>query len=388
MLAVVAGFLVGLGVLLGVVGRSIFPFGAGLALGGLVLLAAAGVATVRALWLRRAVPRATVLAAFLGLTAIDLVVCTWILITAGLSHTRAGAAAPLQCAALTLVLVVGPTVWLALVRRRQVRADLQPVPGPWGSGLGPLPRGLGAVWLIAAMGAVAALAPVASGWSPLLLAARLGSPALVRACVRLGADPGSSDPRSGRALLAAVEAGSSEVVGTLLDLGADPDQETGGVTPLGAAVRRGDERVVRTLLDRGARAEKVDAFGEPLWQAVSAGHASIARELLAAGADPNRVHVSGTTPLMAALGYPEAMRTLLASGADPDALSDSSNHWIPGDRVTALMIAARIGAVTAVDLLLGAGARRELRSARGETAADLALRAGHRELATRLRPSE
>jgi ankyrin repeat protein len=71
-----------------------------------------------------------------------------------------------------------------------------------------------------------------------------------------------------------------------------------------------------------------------------------------------------------------AFARLVAATGDPDALQKQN--------YTALMIAAGNGFVTAVDVLLEAGADRALKQDDGKTAADFARERGHSELAKRL----
>jgi len=71
-----------------------------------------------------------------------------------------------------------------------------------------------------------------------------------------------------------------------------------------------------------------------------------------------------------------AFAKLVAATGNPDALQKQG--------YTALMIAAGNGFADAVDVLLEAGADREIKQAEGKTAADVARERGHAELAARL----
>ncbi len=138
-----------------------------------------------------------------------------------------------------------------------------------------------------------------------------------------GADPTEPDPVDGRA--------------------AD------GFTALHLAAFFGRPSVARLLLDRGAD-PNARATGplrvQPLHSAVAGGHEAVAAMLIEAGAEVNAAQDGGYTPLMGAAqnGLAATVALLLAEGADPDALNE--------------------------DVL---------------TAADLADRAGHAEIAASLR---
>ena len=75
-------------------------------------------------------------------------------------------------------------------------------------------------------------------------------------------------------------------------------------------------------------------------------------------------------------GHTDVIRVLLDAGADPNRPSDNN--------LTPLMGCARGGHVGACRLLLQAGARLGDINAFGETAADVALKAGHLAVVTLL----
>ncbi len=122
-----------------------------------------------------------------------------------------------------------------------------------------------------------------------------------------------------------------------------------GFTALHLAAFFGRPPVVRLLLDRGADPNTWATGGlrvQPLHSAVAGGDEAVAAMLVEAGADVNAAQDGGYTPLMGAAqnGLAATVALLLAEGADPKALNE--------------------------DVL---------------TAADLAERAGHAEIAASLR---
>jgi uncharacterized protein len=110
------------------------------------------------------------------------------------------------------------------------------------------------------------------------------------------------------------------------------------------------------------------------------GWPEIAALLIAAGADVAAVAANpmAVQPLhsAAAASCRAVAERLLAAGADPDARLQGG--YVP------LHAAAQNGDDALVELLLGHGADRSLETDDGRTAADIALAAGHVELAARL----
>jgi ankyrin repeat protein len=116
------------------------------------------------------------------------------------------------------------------------------------------------------------------------------------------------------------------------------------VSPLVVATLYNHVETARTLVDLGAKVDPADRrMDSPLVSAVVANHPEIVRLLIARGADVNRVDEAGMTPLMYA------------------AVADF------GDRAI-------------VDLLLKSGARTDVRSKEGLTAADYARKYNHPHL--------
>lgn len=255
------------------------------------------------------------------------------------------------------------------------------------------------------------------------------------------------DAHTGRgAIHAAAGTGSVPLLQILLDAGADPNMPEGtaitddgktvyqpGYVPLDYAARGGHAEAVGMLLDRGANPNASDqSDGTPLHAARGA---SVAIALLKAGASPNAtcylrhfdetldwhlvatpLHVvaqygdaetvqalidhggrvsepdgfTGRTPLhyAAARGNLDTTKRLLKLGADPNAVAEM--HGYSGvSRMTPLHYAAREGHVQVVRALLEAGANPRLPgNSDEESAAALAARYGHHEIARVLRDRE
>jgi len=144
----------------------------------------------------------------------------------------------------------------------------------------------------------------------------------------------------------------------------------------------GDVARLGALLDADASA--LDAVAKdgftPLHLASFFGHADAVRALLARGAalevvaeNPMRVRPLHSA---AASGDTEVVRLLVGAGAEVDARQEGG--FVP------LHAVAQNGDADGVDLLLAAGADVSAATDDGRTAADLALAAGHRNLAARL----
>ena len=113
-----------------------------------------------------------------------------------------------------------------------------------------------------------------------------------------------------------------------------------GFTALHLAAFFGRTDVARMLLARGADPNARATGGlrvQPLHSAVAGGHAAIAELLVDAGADVNAAQDGGSTPLMGAAqnGLSDTVALLLAHGADPRAYDQ--------DILTAADLADRAG---------------------------------------------
>jgi len=253
------------------------------------------------------------------------------------------------------------------------------------------------------------------GMTALLYAAREGHQRAATALVEAGADVNQVSGDKFSPLLMAIINGHLDLARYLLDHGADPNvaSET-GITALYAAIdvqwapktwfpQPSTEQekstyleLMTALLDRGAKVnaqvgEKpwfrsftndytwVDPAGAtPLWRAAQSSDVVAMRLLMAHGADPKIATKSGDTPLMAAAGigwaanwsvnapYPalDAVKYCVELGNDVNA-ADNRGY-------TALHGAAYLGNNEMVNYLVSKGAKTNVKSKAGDSAADMA----------------
>lgn len=181
-------------------------------------------------------------------------------------------------------------------------------------------------------------------------------------------------------LFKAIEIDAPHLVTRALVAGVDPNVRDGdGQAALYVALRNESWKAVQALLDHpGLQVDATNANGEtPLMMAALRGQVSWMQRLVERGAAVNK---AGWGPLHYAASGPavQAVEWLLGRGAAVDARSPNGT--------TALMMAARYGAIDAADLLLSRGANPALRNDRELSAADFARAAGRDALAQRLQP--
>lgn len=130
------------------------------------------------------------------------------------------------------------------------------------------------------------------------------------------------------------------------------------------------------LINEGADVN-LELFNEtPLLKAIKGKHAEVVNVLLEAGTDVNAVTKAGKTALEVAVTWehPSVLEILLAhKGININRADNSGN--------TALMEAAKAGKLTALKMLLAAGADASIKNKRGQTALDLALSCNRAEAA-------
>ena len=143
------------------------------------------------------------------------------------------------------------------------------------------------------------------------------------------------------------------------------------------AAQNGHEQVARVLLEAGAVVGVQTKDGRTaLMYAAHNGHEPCLRALLEAGASLKVVSIDNFTMLMAAsLGGLTTVLERVLPESDIDAAVVASHLTQAG--YTALMYAAGAGRLHCVQALLGAGARKELQTAKGKTALALAHDSGH-----------
>ena len=149
-----------------------------------------------------------------------------------------------------------------------------------------------------------------------------------------------------------------------------------GQTPLMIAVSNRRMNLVELLLAGGASVSAPTSYGATaLHMAASRGMTGTILALLEAGADANAADELGKTPLHG-VTTAEAALALLEAGADPDAQSTR--------RVTPLHLAARLGRVDVVRVLLDYGVDAGMKSEGGRfdgfSAKMFAMSQGHEEI--------
>jgi len=205
----------------------------------------------------------------------------------------------------------------------------------------------------------------------LLVAASAGDLESIALFNEAGIEIDGVDPSGNTALIKAASAGHLPAVEAILGLGADPRQVNAvGRDALISAASKGHEDVSRMLLNRGADATVKDSEG---WGALSIaaynGHAGVV-SLLAANASP--AELDDALLVSSFSGDPKVINTLLGQGANINARSPESK--------TPLMIAAGVGRIDAVRVLLQNQANPFAVDLSNQTAATLAQSAGFEEV--------
>ena len=212
------------------------------------------------------------------------------------------------------------------------------------------------------------------------------SPEIMKLLLAKGADANLSGAFGRTALM---EADAAAKVKLLLDHGAQVNaKDEEGQTALMRAVDRNEAAVVDALLQAGADASALNENGETLLiRAASLGAVEIVKSLLACGADVNHTDALGNTAyivayekdhvaiqellksrrpatqatrnafLRAAVAKKDSVKVgeLLKAGADPN-YEYSIGHDHKDIKSTVLILAARVGDVEVVRILLDAGA--------------------------------
>lgn len=265
------------------------------------------------------------------------------------------------------------------------------------------------------LGLVFAAAPAAAqSGEAIAIAARDGDRAAVRRLLQRGTDPGARQADGTTALHWAVRADDLELARLLLAAGAHADVVNRyGVTPLSLAASNGHAPMLRLLLERGATVKSADAAvpgGRTLLMlAARAGRVDALRLLVEHGADVHaREPRTGTTALMwaAVENRGDAVRYLAGAGADINARAALTQYphtppAVVGDALepgvsyvgqtvlpkggwTALMYAARQGALQAARALADAGADLDVRDPDGTSALLFAIINAHYDVASML----
>jgi uncharacterized protein len=213
---------------------------------------------------------------------------------------------------------------------------------------------------------------------PLIDAVTRGDHAAVRTLLRDKTLVNQPAADGTTALHYAVRANDAELVKLLLAAGANVKTANRyGLRPLTLAAENGSEPVVSLLLEAGADPNTMTDAGEPvLMTAARTGSVDAVTRLIAVGADVNaRERWFGETALMWAAGenHAGAVRALVKAGADINARSrvidapvlefprsGGPNSPFPRGGWTAVMFAARQGAIDAARALADLGANLNL----------------------------
>ncbi|MBA2258707.1 MAG: ankyrin repeat domain-containing protein, partial [Acidobacteria bacterium] len=200
-----------------------------------------------------------------------------------------------------------------------------------------------------------------------------------------GARPNVADARGFTPLMfAAGYSGRSDVVRTLINAGAEVDAlSTNSWSALRDAVKAGDTAKLRLLLDSGAKLLVSQRnTNRMVFLAVTQEDTASLALLLDRGLSPDHAAQDGHTGLMSAAshGLEAPLRLLLRRGADPNLVESGTGR-------TALMYAAvqDPGHDRLIRALIGAGARLDMKSSDGLTAADYAAKYEHAHLLEALR---
>jgi len=204
--------------------------------------------------------------------------------------------------------------------------------------------------------------PDVDGSTPLQWAAHWNDLEMVKALLAAGAKPTVANRYGVTPLHESATIGSASVVSALLRAGAKPDATYGeGETPLMLAARSGNVDSVKLLLEANADVNAAEKFrGQTaLMLAATENHAAVVKALLLAGARPNTRSVEYTFQK-------------LTGGAG------GIIHDRPQGGITALMLAARQGALEAGTALVAGGADLTLEEPQyGFTAMQTAIFNGH-----------
>jgi ankyrin repeat protein len=247
-----------------------------------------------------------------------------------------------------------------------------------------------------------------AGFTAFLFAVRAGATDTARVLLEAGASVDDALADGTGVLVLAIASTHYELAQFLLERGADPNGARGGWSPLHqlAYTRRPNTGVnnpglvgrdpldslalARTLLARGAnprlqatktpdvvnvgRKRLTEEGATPFWVAAQTLDLPLMRLLVASGADPLLPNKTGDTPLLAASGLgiekpgespgtpqevADAVKLLLSLGANPNTVDEDGN--------TALHGVAMWGSPGAVEQLVAAGAKLDVKNARGLT---------------------
>jgi len=258
------------------------------------------------------------------------------------------------------------------------------------------------IFVVVVLCSVRAVLAATSADVPLIEAAKAGQPAVVRTLLAQHADANAREADGTTALHWAVRSDDRTTVAALLKAGADVSATNRyGVTPLALAAMNGNAGIVDALLDAGADPNSASPEGATaLMTAARTGSRAVVKTLLDHGAGVNaREQSFGETALMwaAAEDHPDVVQLLIDSGAELDVrsaplefarfrfnLATMVNTVLPRGSLTALMLAARQGALSSARVLADRGAALNLTDPDSTTAMVTAIINGHYDVAALL----
>lgn len=216
-------------------------------------------------------------------------------------------------------------------------------------------------------------APQADGTTALHWAARWDDLEMAGALIRAGANARAANRSGATPMFLATLNGSAAMIETLLKAGADPNTPvlSRGETALMMAARTGKRDAVKMLVDHGARlnvTENLRGTTALMW-AAEQGHAAVVQFLLDNGANLGAESKILTPIRRGGLGFARPGRDGKIPAADPMGA------------LTALLFAARQGALDVVRVLVAAGADVHQTSVDGSSPLLVAAQNGHYEIA-------
>lgn len=200
--------------------------------------------------------------------------------------------------------------------------------------------------------------------TPLILAIRNGSPAMLSLLVQYGADPSLPDSDGQTPLMAAAYKGNAKMVEALLEAGADAKlRDKLGRNVLQHCSAQLPESIYTKLVDAGAETDGRDTWQRtPLLSAIMDHNMKLAEVLIDKKVNLNATDDQGNSALHLALTRRklEIISKLLDNGADPNV----TDKWA---KQTTLHVACNLGLDNEVAKLVKAGADLKAKDNQGRT---------------------
>lgn len=181
-----------------------------------------------------------------------------------------------------------------------------------------------------------------------------------------GADLNKIDSRRNYPLLVAIEGRNLKIIQILLNAGADINYKSGLMTPLMKVAEMGTVEILDLFDKKKLKINLALSGSTALYVACSKNRSEIVERLLQMGADINISNPFHGSPLMIAIKnqhYDVAYRLLSEKSINVERVDEDKN--------TALMLAAKSNDERLVDLLLKAGANKNVVNSAGQKASDV-----------------